>query len=86
MLAAGNLILLRMSYPGRKKHLKHLDLIRLFQLSLESMSKLFFEDEAKVIFQNSLARTLTLGEAFDLELQTVTKIILTSGFMQPVSL
>jgi|JI10StandDraft_1071094.scaffolds.fasta_scaffold00656_34 two-component system CheB/CheR fusion protein len=43
-----------------------------FQLSLESMSKLF-EDEAKIIFQNSIAKTLTLGEAFDLELQTVTR-------------
>ena len=38
-----------------------------FRLSLESMSKLF-ADEAKVIFQNSMAKTLNMGEAFDLEL------------------
>lgn len=39
-----------------------------YTLSIENMSNLFL-DEAKVIFQNSIMKTLSTGEAFDLELK-----------------
>jgi len=39
-----------------------------YKLSIENMANLFL-DEAGVIFKNSIAKTLTAGEAFDLELK-----------------